>query len=119
MALNPNHTFDDLDEIKCSIVEKNCSKERVDFLKQILEFNHFKVVVVPSPPPKVAAAAEPDAEVIPLPETFTVGVTDLSFNPTKAIYNRELKSPSGSTITPDYWKQLNPVSDDEKWYWEK
>lgn len=119
MALNSNHTFEDLEEIKCSIVEKNCSKERVDFLKQILEFNNFKVVVVPSPPPKVAVVSEPDTEVTPIPETFTVGVTDLSFNPTKAIYNRELKSPSGNTITPEFWKQLESVSNDQIWYWKK
>ena len=119
MALNSNHTFEDLEEIKCSIVEKNCIQERVDFLKQILEFNNFKVVVAPSPPPKVTAVPEPDAEVILLPETFTVGVTNLSFSPTKAIYNRELKTASGNSVTPNYWKQLKKDSNDEIWYWKK
>ena len=55
MAINQNHTFDDLDGIKCAIVEKNVTPERVTFLKTILEHNHFTVVVVPSPPPKTAA----------------------------------------------------------------
>ena len=54
MALNATHTFEDLGEIKCAIVEKNCSQARVDFLKQLLELNKFTVVVVPSPPPKAA-----------------------------------------------------------------
>ena len=53
MAINQNHTFDDLDGIKCAIVEKNVTPERVTFLKTILEHNHFTVVVVPSPPQKL------------------------------------------------------------------
>ena len=57
MALNPNHTFEDLEDIKCSIVEKNCTPERVDFLKKLLEHNKFEVVVAKSPPPKAAKPA--------------------------------------------------------------
>ena len=37
MAINQNHTFDDLDGVKCAIVEKNCKPERVEFLKKLLE----------------------------------------------------------------------------------
>jgi hypothetical protein len=33
MAINQNHLFEDLDGVKCAIVEKNASKERVAFLK--------------------------------------------------------------------------------------
>ncbi|MBK8494934.1 MAG: hypothetical protein IPL50_07845 [Chitinophagaceae bacterium] len=56
MAINKNHEFEELDGVKCGIVEKNVSPERVAFLKKLLEFNKFTVVVVPSPPPKVAPA---------------------------------------------------------------
>ena len=92
MALNPNHAFEDLEGVKCSIVEKNCTQERADFLKALLAFNKFTVQVVKSPPPKVAppkpAPPLAEGEVAPPPppappappETFTVGVTDLSFN---------------------------------------
>ena len=31
MAINKNHLFDELDGVKCAIVEKDASKERVDF----------------------------------------------------------------------------------------
>src|SRR5687767_1114514 len=55
MAINKNHEFEELYGMKCAMVEKNASKERVEFLKQLLEFNKFTVIVVPSPPPKVAA----------------------------------------------------------------
>jgi len=35
MAINKNHEFEDLDGTKCAIVEKNVSKERIEFLKKI------------------------------------------------------------------------------------
>jgi hypothetical protein len=104
MAINKNHEFEDLDSIKCAIVEKNANPERVAFLKQLLESNKYQVVVVGSPAPKaapaapVAAPAEGDAtpapappvpEAPPAPTTFTVGVTDLTFNATNAIFGRQ------------------------------
>ncbi|MGP8215747.1 MAG: hypothetical protein ACLQQ4_09315 [Bacteroidia bacterium] len=123
MALNPNHTFEDLGETKCSVVEKNCNAERVDFLKKLLETNGFKVVVVKSPPPKVAAKpaapAETSAQPLPpQPETFTVGVTDLSFNTMNAIYNRELNTSDSKIVTPAYWKQTEAIPQEDSWYWK-
>ena len=59
MAINKNHEFEELDGVKCGIVEKNVPPERVAFLKKILEYNKFTVVVVPSPPPKAAPAPKP------------------------------------------------------------
>ena len=47
MAINKNHEFEDLDGMKCAVVEKNASKERVAFLKDLLEFNRYKVIVIP------------------------------------------------------------------------
>ena len=41
--------------MKCAIVEKNATPERVDFLKKLLELNKYTGVVVKSPPPKVVA----------------------------------------------------------------
>jgi hypothetical protein len=45
MAINKNHEFEDLDNIKCSIVEKNISADRVQFLKYLLTYNKYEVVV--------------------------------------------------------------------------
>ena len=59
MAINKNHEFEELNGVKCAIVEKNASAERVAFLKQLLEFNKYSVVVVASPPPKPAPVAAP------------------------------------------------------------
>ena len=125
MALNATHTFEDLGEIKCAIVEKNCSQARVDFLKQLLELNKFTVVVVPSPPPKAAPKpAVEEGEIIPeidepiAPTTFNVGVTDVSFSPINAVFNRELKIESGQVVTKDYWYQRETEIKNEEWYWK-
>ena len=130
MAINKNHEFEELDGVKCGIVEKNVSPERVDFLKKLLEYNKFTVVVVPSPPPKVAAApvikvadgeeAPPPPEPLPVitSETFTVGVTDYTFNTINAIFGRLLKTPNGHVVTLAYWHQKERVSHDEIPYYE-
>lgn len=124
MALNPNHAFEELEGVKCSIVEKNCTPERVKFLKELLEFNKFTVVVVKSPPPKAAApkpVAEgetpPPAPPAP-PETFTIGVTDVTFNPVSAIFNKELLTPSRQFVDIKFWKQEADSPSKQKWYWE-
>ena len=131
MALNPNHAFEELEGVKCSIVEKNCTPERVEFLKNLLEFNKFTVVVVKSPPPKVAAPkpAPPltEGEVAPPPppappappETFIVGVTDITFNPVSAIYNKELQTPSRQFVDAKFWRQEAAAPSTQKWYWEQ
>jgi hypothetical protein len=146
MAINKNHEFEELNGIKCSIVEKNVSKERTQFLKELLEFNKYTVVVVPSAPPKPAAVpkavppkpvpenANPVAEPAntpiettnpavaappPAPETFTIGVTDVMFNPTNAIFGRLLKTPDKHIVTLAYWNQKEEISNDEVPYFDK
>ncbi|HTQ28812.1 MAG TPA: hypothetical protein VMI35_11810 [Puia sp.] len=127
MAINQNHTAEELNGIKCAVVEKNASAERAAFLKQLLEFNHYTVVLAPSPPPKAAPpAAAPAGDTAdtpappapPAPETFTVGVTDVIFNPINAIFGRLLKAPGGHVVTLAYWKQQDPESHDETPYFE-
>ena len=120
MAINKNHEFEDLDGVKCAVVEKNASKERVAFLKDLLEFNRYKVIVVPSPPPKAAPAPKPvegeapveAAPAPPAPETFTVGVTDVTFNATNAIFGRLLKTKDNRVVTLAYWQQEEITSSD-------
>ncbi len=129
MAINKNHEFEDLDGVKCAIVEKNASKDRVAFLKDLLEHNNFKVIVVPSPPPKVVPtvsgtpkpAEGETASVVaapPAPATFTVGVTNVSFNPTNAIFSKLLRTKAGHVVTLIYWYQKEAISHDEVPYYE-
>jgi hypothetical protein len=127
MAINQNHLFEDLDGVKCAIVEKNASPERVAFLKELMEVNNFTVVVVKSPPPKTAAkpaaapvegAPAPVAEpVVEGPSTFTVGVTDVCFNPTNYIFGRLLRTKDGHVVTLAYWQQKDAVSHDDLPYY--
>lgn len=120
MAINKNHEFEDLENIKCSVVEKNVPKERVAFLKQLLEFNGYTVLVVLSPPAKAAPAPKPvegENEIVETPtvakiETYTVGVTDVMFNATNAIFGRFLKTNTGHIITLAYWQQKEQESTD-------
>jgi hypothetical protein len=123
MAINQNHLFEELNGIKCAIVEKNATPARTEFLRRLLEYNRYTVVVVPSPPPKAAAGAAP-AENTPAappppppppppPETFTIGVTDVGFNPTNAVFGRLLKTSDGHIVTLAYWQQKAVESNDE------
>lgn len=90
MALNKGkHFVEEIDGIRCSLVEKGVSPERTEFLKKLLELNKYTV--------KVAAEAD-----VP---TFKIGVTDLLFNPVVDVYKRDLKGPSGKRVTPAYWLQ--------------
>ena len=133
MAINKNHEFEDLGTSKCAIVEKNASAERVQFLKTLLEFNKYEVVVVDSPAPKaapappVAAPVEGEAPAAPAPAapidppaptTFTIGVTDLCFNATNAIFGRQLKTTGGRIVSLAYWQEKESVSNDELPYFD-
>jgi len=131
MAINKNHEFEDLGTSKCAIVEKNASAERVHFLKTLLELNKYEVVIVDSPAPKAAPAAPVTAPVEgeapaapatpiapPVPTTFTIGVTDLCFNATNAIFGRQLKTTGGHIVSLAYWQEKESVSNDELPYFD-
>ena len=135
MAINQNHLFEELNGVKCAIVEKNVTSARVAFLKKLLEINHFEVVVVPSPPPKTAPApvAKPGANAESLstedakenpqsairdPESFTIGVTDVTFNPVNAIFGRLLHTEDGHVVTLAYWHQKDSIALDDIPYYE-
>ncbi|HVZ98267.1 MAG TPA: hypothetical protein VG847_15395 [Chitinophagaceae bacterium] len=123
MAINKNHEFEELNGVKCGIVEKNVKPARVAFLKELLEYNGYEVIAVPTPPPKAPPAAAPkegELPVAPPPpsETFTVGVTDYTFNTINAIFGRMLKTKDGHIVTLAYWQQRESVSHDEIPYFE-
>lgn len=124
MAINKNHEFEEIAGVKCGIVEKNASSDRIAFLKELLEWNGFIVVTAPTPPPKAPAAAPaaapkegepppPPPPPPPAPETFTIGVTDYTFNPVNAIFGRLLRTKEGHVVTLAYWQQKTETSNDE------
>jgi hypothetical protein len=132
MAINKNHEFEELAGVKCAIVERNASQERADFLKELLEFNGYTVIVA-APPVKpvtpVATAPVPEGTlpltaVVPEPEipappsVFTVGVTNVMFNPVNAVFGRLLKTRDGRIVSLAYWEQKEDVSHDEIPYFD-
>lgn len=134
MAINQNHLFEELNGIKCAIAEKNATGERADFLKRILEYNRYTVIVTPSPPAKAApvkplpaspAGGDPVTDIpatqpqpFIAPETYTVGVTDVTFNPVNAIFGRLLKAPGGHIVTLAFWQQKDTEPRDDVPYFE-
>ena len=123
MAINKNHEFEELNGVKCAIVEKNVSHQRTDFLNDLLKLNKYTVVIVASPPAKVAplpaGAANATVEPAPpAPATFTVGVTDVTFNPINAIFGRLLKTNDDHVVTLAYWQQKEAVAHDDIPYFQ-
>jgi len=105
MAINnAKHFVSEIEGIRCTIVETGVSLERVAFLRDLLEFNNLDVKEIQDP--SETADEEPK---------YTIGVTDLLFNPVLAIYERQLKTREGSAVTPGYWKQECIECDPRYW----
>jgi hypothetical protein len=122
MAINQNHSWEELEGSKCAIVEKMVYPDRAAFLQRILQANGFEVRLAPSPPPKAPTVPSPEAslaEAAPAALTYTVGVTDLSFNPINAIFGRLLHTPDGRVVTLSYWRQEESESQDEIPYFQR
>ena len=106
MGLSGKHQFGSIGETRVTFVEKNATQERMEFLKKLLEINGFEVITE-----EEKRKTEDD------PQLFTVGVTDMVFNPTVYVFQRRLKTLDGKHIVnQDYWNQ---VSEDTKpQYWK-
>jgi hypothetical protein len=105
---NAKHIIGEIDGIRCTIVESGVNVERAAFLRQLLEFNNFEVkeITVPS---------ETEGEEF----TYTIGVTDLVFNPVFTVYECLLKTPEGGYVTPGYWLQECIECDPRYWIRKK
>ena len=55
------HVVEEIGGMRCSIVEKNVSPERVEFLKKLLEHNGYAVMIAQTPPPPAKPAPKPVA----------------------------------------------------------
>lgn len=117
MAINKNHLFEDLDNIKCAIVESGISAERVEFIKSILTYNGYTVLVIEetNAKQKTEQDSTENAEAI---KKYKVGTSDVTFNVTNAIYGRNLKTRTGEIVTLKYWNQEENKPDDSIPYFE-
>lgn len=105
MAINnAKHIIGEIDGIRCTIVETGSPLERIAFLSDLLGFNNLEVKELQEP------------SVVPGEEAkYTIGVTDLIFNPVFAIYEKQLKTREGGFVTPGYWNQECIECDPRYW----
>jgi hypothetical protein len=105
MAINnAKHIVAEIDGVRCTIVETGATRERAAFLNELLSLNNLEVKELK------------EAEKVPGEEPkYTIGVTDLMFNPVFAIYEKKLKTPEGGFVTPAYWKQECTECDPRYW----
>ena len=104
MALVGKHMFGSIEDTRVTFVEKGVTKDRSAFLKKLLEHNGYQVLIQAD-----KKKAEED------PQLYTVGVTDMVFNPTIWVFQRKLKTFDGHKVTQDYWNQQ--TEDTAPQYW--
>lgn len=104
MSLEGKHTFGSIGETRVTFVEKKIDEDRMAFLKKLLEHNGFEVLVE-----EEKRKSEED------PQLYTLGVTDLVFNPTVAVFERKLKTFDGRKVTQDYWLQRSEDTNPHYW----
>ena len=88
------HIVGEVDGVRCTIVETGISRERAEFLEDLLKFNGYEVKIQEE-------ITDPPAN----PVNYTIGVTDLVFNPVIAVYQKSLITREGRKVTPSYWNQ--------------
>ena len=104
MALTGRHTFGTIGETRVTFVEKGVDFDRSQFLVKLLEHNGFEVLVEED-----KRKNEED------PQTYTVAVTDMVFNPTIWVFQRKLETFDGKKVTRAYWEQ--ETEDAKPQYW--
>lgn len=105
MGLAGKHMFGAIGEQRVTFVEKKIDSDRLEFLKKLLEFNGFEVLI-----------QEEKRKSEEEPQLYTVGVTDMVFNPTVYVFQRRLKTLDGKHIVnQDYWNQISEDSKPQYW----
>jgi hypothetical protein len=105
MAINiAKHITGEINGIRCTIIETGITHERAVFLRELLEFNKKNVMEMKEESNSSGDEAK-----------YTIGVTDLVFNPVYSIYECLLKTKEGPYVTPGYWKQECTNCDPRYW----
>jgi len=99
------HQITEIDGVRCTLVESGISAERLKFLSELLTQNGLEVKT------REDAAGGENAAV-----TYTLGVTDIIFNPIYAVYERTLFRVDGKVVSPAYWRQQGGDTTGD--YWE-
>jgi hypothetical protein len=97
------HVTREIDGINYRVIESGISRQRADFLQQLLRFNRVETRLEQDPPQEGKQI------------TYTLLTPDVTFNPVVKVYNRELRTPDGRRVTPDYWNQLTEDTNPNYW----
>lgn len=100
------HKIIEIDEMAHRIIEAGITKERAEFLQDLLTCNKHETRIQ-----EVLAKEEGQSS------TFTLATPDVTLNPIVKVYNRELKTRDGKRVTPDYWNQKTNKLEPN--YWDK
>ena len=100
------HVVAEIDGVRCTIIETGVVPGRAAFLKHLLEGNKLTVTMMKD---------NKDGQ----PESFTLGVTDLNFNPVIAVYERNIRTDDGRIVSPAYWNQDTTIIDQRYWIVKK
>jgi hypothetical protein len=105
MAINnAKHIVSEINGVRCTVIESGITLDRIAFLSDLLKFNNLEVK-------EMQEISETQGEE----PKYTIGVTDLVFNPVFAVYERQLKTREGAFVTPGYWKQECIECDPRYW----
>ena len=104
--LKGKHNIIEIDGRRCSLVESSVTPARFSFLKELLEHNGYTVL----------SKEEKDDKGTVL---YTIGVTDILFNPVITVYERLLRNKKDEVVLPDYWNQKSELCDMEYWLLRK
>ena len=106
MTLSGKHAFGAIEDQRVTFVEKKIEEERIEFLKKLLEINGFTVII-----------QEEKRKSEEEPQLYSLGVTDMTFNPTIWVFQRLLKTLDGKHIVnQEYWNQIS--EDTKPQYWK-
>ncbi len=91
MSLNKGkHIVEEINGVRCTIVESGITPERAKFLSDLLAYNGLTVM----------SCEDQKGDLI-------LGVTDILFNSVIAVYQRRLKTKTGHKVTPAYWLETS------------
>ena len=102
------HLITEIDGVRCTLVESGMTRERMEFLRELLTFNSFEVRIKEEVPAEGTSVT-----------TYTLGVTDIVFNPVYAVYDRTLLKPDGTVVTPAYYRQQGGDTSVSYWTYGK
>jgi hypothetical protein len=97
------HITREIEGVNYRVIETHITQERAAFLQNLLKVNG------------VPTRLEADPPVEGKPVTYTLLTPEVTCNPVVKVYNRELRTPDGRRITPDYWNQVTTETNPNYW----